>query len=768
MITPIRIRVRNIRSVRDSEITIPETAITALHGPVGSGKSTFLSAMVWALYGEVPGGLKQADMRRTGADGEPCEAEVEFVFNGQRYTALRGLRQRNFRGGVREEAYARWWTNGATGPGQDERQISPSKLTLKITELTGLTGRAYCGAFFIAQGELTGLAEGTPAQVQQLFEEQTGLGVLTKKVEEKNADARRAEEMAAAMPGSREETDEARRALDEAQRQAAEDHEIHEQMADTARQAADRLRLAEERAEEVQRRHRLAEQERLTHARVEERVRHCQQRVTSLTEDLAQAGTATPSPEVLTRQLDTLRNAVHSAERAVKQIRDAEQHAAAIDRRVRQTQVEADRLADPELDRRITAAKQQHTEHEQRRGALKGEYTRLSRALQALTTAESACCPTCVQPLRDGWALVADLRRQWERCITDGKNAKAKAEAAAQLHDALLSRRQELTEISARLDAVRAEAVAAQRQTEAVRRVAAEAVSAVAAQLLHSSGSADHERVLHIGCDTIEQISALLTRSRHAHGLRDQLTSAETELETARGNLAALATTHPDVTTAERVGAASELNTARTEHSEATAEAAEANTRFQVAVERATVLAKAHGNAESRMRAKADKLHAAHILHEAAAVLAQFRRDLLAEYTAAVSQAATDVLTQITDRHVRFEIDDAFISRVHTAEGTVRPTRVLSGGEKATAALAFRLGITEQITGGNATGMIIADEITAAHDADTRRAVLACLSELGWPALVVSHGEEITETAQQVISLSQPDETTGTVIAPAA
>jgi DNA repair exonuclease SbcCD ATPase subunit len=232
--------------------------------------------------------------------------------------------------------------------------------------------------------------------------------------------------------------------------------------------------------------------------------------------------------------------------------------------------------------------------------------------------------------------------------------------------------------------------------------------------------------------------------------------------------MAALEAAHPDVTADELAEAAGALAAARTEHSRAAAEASEANTRFLVAAERATVLAKAHEAAESRMRAKADKLHTAHILHEAAAVLAQFRRDLLAEYTAAVSQAATDVLTQITDRHVRFEIDDAFVPRVHTAEGTVRPTRVLSGGEKATAALAFRLGITEQITGGNAIGMIIADEITAAHDADTRRAVLTCLSELGWPALVVSHGEEITEVAQQVISLSQPDEITGTMIASAA
>jgi DNA repair exonuclease SbcCD ATPase subunit len=347
-------------------------------------------------------------------------------------------------------------------------------------------------------------------------------------------------------------------------------------------------------------------------------------------------------------------------------------------------------------------------------------------------------------------------------------NAKAKAEAAAQLHEALLARRQELTELSTRLEAVRAEAAAARWQAEDARQTADDAVSAVVAHLSDFQGPNEPAYVLACGRDRIDRLNSELTRARHAQDLRTQLSKAERELDAAQADLAALATTHSDVTATELAEAAGELNAARTEHRKAATEASEANTRFQVAAERVTVLAETHQAAESRMRAKADKLHQAHILHEAAAVLAQFRRDLLAEYTAAVSQAATDVLTQITDRHVRFEIDDAFTPRVHTAEGTVRPTRVLSGGEKATAALAFRLGITEQITGGNATGMIIADEITAAHDADTRRAVLTCLSELGWPALVVSHGEEITEVAQQVISLRQPDEITGTMVAPAA
>ncbi|MGW7316318.1 AAA family ATPase [Streptomyces sp. NPDC054865] len=768
MITPVRIRVRNIRSVRDGEITIPETGITALHGPVGSGKSTFLSAMVWALYGEVPGGLKQSDMRRTGADGEPCEAEVEFLFNGQRYKALRGLRQRGLRSGVREEAYARWWTPGATGPGQDERQMTPSKLTLKITELTGLTGRAYAGAFYIAQGELASLAEGTPGQVQQLFEEQTGLGVLTKKVDEKNAEARRAEERAAAMPGSREETDEARQALDKAQNEAAGAHDLHQGTADAAAKAAERLRLAEERDDAAQREHRRAEQSRIVRARGEERVQQCKQRRTALTEELAEAGAEALDPQVIEVQLDRLRQAVQSAERAVQQAEAAEDRASVLAKRAKEVQAEVTRLATPELDRQIAAAQQQQADQERRRGALRGEFTRLSRALEALTTTERACCPTCVQPLRDARALVSDLHQQRERCISEGMNAKATAEAASRLHDVLLSRRQELTQVTARLDAIRTESDAARRQAESMRQAVAAPLATVAAHLPGNRSLAHEGEVMTRGRMTIEQLSADLSRAHRVDALRNQLTKVQSDLDSAEADLAASTATHIDLAPEEPGKAAGELIEARREHGAATTAASEANTRFRVLAERVSVLEQAHQDAESRMRAKAEQTHQAHILHEAAALLAELRRELLADYTGVVSQAATDVLTQITDRHVRFEIDESFIPRVHTAEGTVRPTRVLSGGEKATAALAFRLGITEQITERRATGMIIADEITAAHDADTRRAALTCLSELGWPALVVSHGEEITETAQQVISLRQPDERIGTVIEPAA
>lgn len=772
MITPVCIRVRNIRSVAEGEISVDPTGITALHGPIGAGKSTFLDALVWVLYGEVPGGLKQAEMRRTGADKHTCEAEVDFLVNGQTYTAARGLRQRTFKGRVREEAYARWIPPSEDRARKPERQISPSKLTLKITELTGLSGRAYTGALFIAQGQLAALAEGTPAHVQSLFEEQTGLGALSKKVEEAKATARRVAEQATAMPGSREEHDTAREARDTAQEAAAAAQETHTDTTRALVERRDALTTAEHEVTRLDEQRRAAERVRIERARADERLMHCRQRADAITNRIRSEPPVPEAPDILAEQLRVLRECLDAAEHARSQASDRDQLARRAAARAEEARANAQQLHDPDTDRHIATASSEMTRYEQQRGALKGEYRRLKRSLDELQAAwdhsRSASCPTCTQPLRNIRALVAALRQQLDRCIANGRTAARKADAATQLHQSLLSSRDKANAAHTTWATARNETQLARTTAESASRTADEQDARLAALLPDATRSRDLSGMRRHARERVEDHTQRLAAAQKVQSLRAELGMAQRELDRAQQKADQMERPTALDVDDDLARARTQRDTARAEQERQSTLANEASTGFKVAVERATLLGDAYDKAQAQMRAKADQLRRADVMHHAAEALAELRRTLLAEYTAQVSQAATDVLTQITDRYVRFEIDEEFVPRVHTPEGNVRPTRVLSGGEKATAALAFRLGITSQITQGNANGMIIADEITAAHDADSRQAVLACLTELGWPALIVSHGEEITELAPTVINFSQPDERTGTVIAAAA
>ena len=181
------------------------------------------------------------------------------------------------------------------------------------------------------------------------------------------------------------------------------------------------------------------------------------------------------------------------------------------------------------------------------------------------------------------------------------------------------------------------------------------------------------------------------------------------------------------------------------------------------------VLEATRDSEQELLNRKLAALGQADILRHAAHMLAGLRRDLLAEYTATVSEAATDLLRQIGGEHIAFHIDERFVPEVVLGDGTHRPLRTLSGGEQARAALCFCLGISAQITGGSNTGTIIADEITAAHDDDTRHAIVELLRDLGWPLLIVAHSPEIMEIANRVAWLRKPDEASGTqVVSPTA
>ncbi len=84
-----KIKLNNIRSYKDQEVTFPEGSIL-LSGNIGSGKSTILLAMDFALFGisrDLPG---TALLRNGEKEGS---VELEFEINKQTYSIKRGLKR---------------------------------------------------------------------------------------------------------------------------------------------------------------------------------------------------------------------------------------------------------------------------------------------------------------------------------------------------------------------------------------------------------------------------------------------------------------------------------------------------------------------------------------------------------------------------------------------------------------------------------------------------------------------------------------------------
>ena len=178
----------------------------ALVGPTGSGKSTVIDAMTFALYGSVP----RWDNARTVALAlAPTVARgtVRFVFDvagraggTERYVVARELR-RAASGGVSVRTARLERLRDPAGTGAVEEETEPvadgaPATTKAVEELLGLPFGDFTTCVVLPQGEFAEFLHTEPRKRQETLVRLLGLGVYDVIAKEANAEARSQEQRA--------------------------------------------------------------------------------------------------------------------------------------------------------------------------------------------------------------------------------------------------------------------------------------------------------------------------------------------------------------------------------------------------------------------------------------------------------------------------------------------------------------------------------------------------------------------------------------------
>jgi exonuclease SbcC len=765
---PIRVEVEGFSAYSEAVVVdFRGVDFFSLSGPTGSGKSSLIDAMVFALFGRVPrlGGNAVAPAITAGADR--ARVRLDFEIGDDAYTAVR-LAQRTSTGGATVKEARLQLGDQVLADGADD-------VTTAVEELLKLRFDDFTRTVVLPQGEFARFLTATKSERQGLLRNLLGMDVYTR--------VRELAKTRAAVAGERAEG--ATRAL-QALQLADED-----EMA-AATQRRERLTALAESMTDWEKR--------LSDARAA--VVSVEKRSADLQDAMGRLGAITV-PERLTVLDDLIaetRAALVEAEEAriaaMETLRAAEAGAEGLPshqqidawRTAREKLVDLEgRLADPGVEQALQRAEESKQSLEHGLAALErvrreAEQARQSHAAHMLSANLSVGdpCPVCAQevvaiPDRSMPPGLEELTAEEAKAVTavetrrdaadEARNELTRIEAAragweeqrvalvSELEgspgeDELTDLEKDLSRLRDEVDVARKEVVAREAEEKRVRAVHEDLAddSRRVAKLLRAAERtvADLQPPLSESDDVVVQWKELLTwRDQTIDDLKEELkaaresvTAAKQTSEETSEELIETLRAH-DVVAREpyAVEVATELQTVRTfiDVQDKTARDAAELKKLAESAETETAVASALAN---HLRANGFEQW----------LMSSALNDLVSGANELLGQLSGDGYSLHSDESGSFSIVD------HRNADEMRSVSTLSGGETFLVSLALALSLAETLAskGGSGLDAIILDEGFGTLDDESLDTVATVLEELTGRGLmvgVITHVKELASRA---------------------
>lgn len=765
MLELVSVELENFRSF--SNATFAPLGIgqgmTAINGSNGSGKSSVVYSIVWALYGVTPDGVPIRALRKQGSEGE-VKAKVTFRHEGQTIVVTRALRGRN------DSTIA-----SITVDGREETTVSTRAATRWVTERLGLDSEAFLTAFVVQQKELDSLIKASPSERRKVIERLAGIERMSAALEIARSNAKNSQKMLDAIPISEDpeliriQYTESVKKLDELRVLliACEEKEIaSEEKVSKAKDTMSKAQKAKSAIEAARHRLALVEQNKqtleknverlLNESKGHENLESIRKAAAKAREDYLEADQIIKNVKAIISQAKSDQGRVEQAEA------DLASALADVTRYTDQEQ-QFDQMLEGyplDLDENIEAISEEIKTLTQDKGALRGEYERIQKAIDTLKNSSSnqANCPTCLQKLDDVDALVTSLDSARLEIKKKGEALNVKiAEREEESKLLAASKNKKVDIANKKANAKRALATA--NSTFEKTKETFKKLKDIAIFSNEEAEKAETEA---------SEASKSLPVLREAESIAQQALrdcesalSAFNELGKAKSELSNIVSSFAE-SQAEYDIASEELLVYDFEEIENYIESTlkemrtvnEDNASVRAAYPLAVNVVEMYKNSLKAVEEGVEKRRIAMGDWERDSRLAltfdEFRRDRLARLAPEISEVASDLVAKMTEgKYTTLELDEDFTPILTESNGTQRPSAWLSGGEESAVALALRVAIGE-ILAGQRGGLLILDEVLTAQDTFRRQATMDALRTLPRQIITINHVSEATDMVDLV------------------
>ena len=180
---------------RRTEIDFTDADLFVLSGPTGSGKSSVIDGMTFALYGAIPRVGKGSVAPLISAQADTCRVEFEFSVGEETYTAVRLMVRQGSGASTTEARLLR-------GEGQEVLAGTADEVTNGVTDLLGLRYEHFIKAVVLPQGAFADFLTDKPSDRQALLGALLDMGLYEQVMQLANQRAKLAEARAKSVDDS--------------------------------------------------------------------------------------------------------------------------------------------------------------------------------------------------------------------------------------------------------------------------------------------------------------------------------------------------------------------------------------------------------------------------------------------------------------------------------------------------------------------------------------------------------------------------------------